>query len=183
MERLDEKKEYLIGMRSAGGAVYGVRLAAELLSRGMKVTLILPDRNPNEDNDLSQWIMQFKDKYKEDFAIIEEKAADSDILSGARPISGMVIIPCNMDILSDIAEDVTEGILRGAAGLIRRQHRELILVPEETPFTTEQLLSMLTLSKSGVKIVPAMPGFEYRPASLEDLIDYVTGKILKSLSL
>lgn len=105
------------------------------------------------------------------------------IASGSMITSGMVVIPCSMSTLGAIAHGIPSHLVHRAADVTMKEDRPLILVPRETPLSPIHLENMLTLSRYGVRIVPAMPGFYNRPVSVEELVDQFVMKVLDSMGI
>ena len=100
------------------------------------------------------------------------------IASGSYPTQGMIVIPCSMGTLGAIAAGVSQNLIHRAADCTLKEGRKLVMVPRETPLNAIHLENMLKLSRLGVRIVPAMPGFYSGAKSLEDMIDFMVGKVL-----
>lgn len=105
------------------------------------------------------------------------------VASGSAPFEGMVIAPCSMGTLAAVAHGMSENLVHRAADVTMKEGRRLIIVPRETPLSAIHLENMLKLSRSGVRIVPAMPGFYHRPASIAELVDMMVMKILDQMDL
>jgi 4-hydroxy-3-polyprenylbenzoate decarboxylase len=95
----------------------------------------------------------------------------------------MVVCPCSMGTLAAIAAGLSDNLIERAADVMLKESRKLILVPRETPLSAIHLENMLRLSRSGVVILPANPGFYHHPASVQDLVDFVVARILDHLSI
>jgi 4-hydroxy-3-polyprenylbenzoate decarboxylase len=96
---------------------------------------------------------------------------------------GMVVIPCSMSTLGAIAHGIPSHLVHRAADVTMKEGRPLILVPRESPLSAIHLENMLTLSRLGVKIVPAMPGFYSRPQSVDDVVDQFVMRVLDSMGI
>jgi len=103
--------------------------------------------------------------------------------SGSAPSRGMVVCPCSMGTLASIAQGTTRSLIERAADVALKERRRLILVPRETPYSAIHLENMLRLAHAGATILPASPGFYHRPERIEDLIDFVVGRILQHLGI
>jgi 4-hydroxy-3-polyprenylbenzoate decarboxylase len=95
----------------------------------------------------------------------------------------MVICPCSSNTLGAIAAGLGDNLIRRAAAVTLKEARRLILVPREMPLSPVEIEGMLTISRAGGIICPAAPGFYLRPQRLEDLIDFVVGKVLDLLGI
>ncbi|MGN0312591.1 MAG: flavoprotein [Lachnospiraceae bacterium] len=180
------KKEYVIGIPEEEGSVLGIRLVAELLSRGCKVYVSTVGTQNAPDlsfalTDMQQWMESFEKKYPETFRY------EADLSRGGTLTSlgydGMVIVPCPKDLIRKLADGQTDSSLTNYARSCILQHRPLVLVPRDTPFTTEYLEHMLILSKLRVAVVPAMLSFSQKNVSYEGMIDTIVEKILDSLNI
>jgi len=105
------------------------------------------------------------------------------IASGSMLATGMVVIPCSMATLGAIAHGIPNHLVHRAADVTMKEGRKLILVPREAPLSAIHLQNMLTLSKLGVSIVPAMPGFYHQPKTVEDMVDQFVMKVLDSMGV
>ncbi|MDN6179642.1 MAG: UbiX family flavin prenyltransferase [Halomonas subglaciescola] len=105
------------------------------------------------------------------------------VASGSGAPSSMVICPCSTGTLSAVATGASNNLIERAADVAIKERRTLVVVPRESPFSPIHLEHMLTLSRLGVVILPAAPGFYHRPASIDDLIDFIVARILNQLGI
>ncbi|SHL88068.1 flavin prenyltransferase UbiX [Vreelandella subglaciescola] len=105
------------------------------------------------------------------------------VASGSGAPSAMVICPCSTGTLSAVATGASNNLIERAADVAIKERRTLVMVPRESPFSPIHLEHMLTLSRLGVVILPAAPGFYHRPASIDDLIDFIVARILNQLGI
>ena len=184
MERIN-RTEYVVAMSGNSGSVYGVRLVTELLGRGYYVHLILSDfgKSLSEGGQLTEhWLEDMEKRYSGQFHVVGSHEKD-EIGRNSYLWEGMIVVPCSMTTVAQIAHGVTENLILDCADICMKQHRNLVLVPRETPLTQVHLENMLTLAKAGAQIVPAMPAITQRPTSFTEMIDYMVGKILDALGI
>jgi 4-hydroxy-3-polyprenylbenzoate decarboxylase len=105
------------------------------------------------------------------------------IASGSFLTAGMVICPCSMGTLAGIAGGHSENLIQRAADVHLKERRKLIVVPRETPLSSIQLENMKRLADAGATVMPAMPGFYHTPRSIQDLIDFIVGRICDHLGI
>lgn len=103
--------------------------------------------------------------------------------SGSYRFDAMVVIPCSMGTLGKIAWGISDNLITRAAAVCMKERRMLILVPRETPLAATHLENMLRLANQGVVILPAMPGFYHGPETVDDLVNFVVGKVLDQLRI
>jgi 4-hydroxy-3-polyprenylbenzoate decarboxylase len=107
----------------------------------------------------------------------------SCIASGSFPTAGMVICPCSMGTVGAIAHGLSQNLIQRAADVHLKERRPLILVPRETPLSVVQLRNLTLCAEAGAVILPAMPAFYHRPKSLDDVIDFIVGRICDQLGI
>lgn len=103
--------------------------------------------------------------------------------SGSYRFDAMVVIPCSMGTLGKIAWGISDNLVTRAAAVSLKEHRKLVLVPRETPLAASHLENMLRLANQGAVVLPAMPGFYHRPKHVEDVVNFVVGKVLDQLGI
>ncbi|EHP42836.1 putative aromatic acid decarboxylase [Cupriavidus basilensis OR16] len=105
------------------------------------------------------------------------------IASGSFRADGMIIAPCSIKTLSEIASGVTSSLMSRAADVMLKERRRLVLMVRETPLHAGHLRSMATVTEIGAIVYPPVPAFYARPASLEDMVDYSLGRVLDLFGL
>lgn len=188
-----EIKHFLVALTGASGSVYGMRLINELLRDGNRVSLILTEagRQVLKHEVGLDWSAEIKEQthqVQEYFASIAVDSLAIDdfwagAASGSNTADAMIVMPCSMGTAGRIAAGLSGNLLERAADVMLKERQPLILVPRETPFNNIHLENLLRLSRAGAVIVPAMPGFYHGPQSLEDLVDFVVGKVLDQLGI
>ena len=170
-----------VGISGASGAIYAKRLI-EYLHNKHKLYVTA-----------SKYAVEiFKDELNKDFfdfiASNNIKYFDNDdmhspIASGSFKIDACIIVPCSMKTLSAIANGYADSLLSRCADVALKENRKLIVVPREMPLSQIHLTNMLTLSKAGALIVPPNPAFYNHPQSIDDIVNFVTGRILDLLDI
>lgn len=186
-------KKYTVAITGASGSTYGIRLVEELLKTGCHVNLVISetgkdvlmhetgiDLQGNEKEAEKKAKRYFK---KGDITLFDNGNLFASISSGSHKTEGMIIAPCSMGTLGRIASGHSQKLIERTADVILKEKRRLIIVPRETPLNQIHLENMLKLSKIGVDIVPAMPAFYQRPKTMDDLVNFVVGKVLDLLSI
>ena len=117
--------------------------------------------------------------------VIYHHASDiaAPIASGSFPTEGMVVVPCSMGSLASIAGGLSRNLIQRAADVCIKENRKLVVVPRETPLSPIHLENMLKLSRLGVCVLPAMPGFYHYPKNVDDLLNFVVTKILDQFGI
>ena len=171
----------VIAITGASGVIYGKRLLEVLHNKKVETHLVISTAAKK----IIKLELETSEKNIEKLAnhVYEIDDWSSPIVSGSFKTNGMVIVPCSMKTLAGIACGFAENVILRAADVVLKEKRKLILVPRETPLNTIHLGNMLDLSKQGVIIVPAMPAFYHRPKNIEEMIDFVVGRILDQLDI
>lgn len=177
---------WVIGITGASGAVYGVRLCEMLLSRQVPVHLVITDAGWRVLHEELDWDASHRQRTLE--AKFEHCPSrpiyypnndiGAAIASGSFRTAGMAVVPCSMGTLSGISHGASGNLLERAADVVLKEGRKLILVPRETPLHAIHLENMLKLARLGVHIVPAMPAYYQKPKSMEELTDFMVGKVM-----
>jgi 4-hydroxy-3-polyprenylbenzoate decarboxylase len=103
--------------------------------------------------------------------------------SGSAAPDTMIIAPCSMGTLARIAAGISGNLVERSADVMLKERRPLLLVPRETPFSEIHLENMLRLARAGARIIPAMPAFYHHPENIDDLVDFVVGKVLDQIGI
>ena len=111
------------------------------------------------------------------------KSMNVPFASGSNPFDAMVVIPCTMGTLARIAHGVSEDVLLRAADVMLKERRKLILVPRETPLHLVQLRNLTICAEAGATVLPAMPAFYTHPKNLDDMLNFIVGRICDQLGV
>src|SRR2546427_4353484 len=187
------RKAVAVAITGASGAVYATRTTAALLERGVRIELIVSDYGRRllrdelgEQASVDRLAAFLTDKYGAGVGagtIILHSNRDlgATIASGSHGCSAMVIVPCSMKTLAAVAHGLSRSLIERAADVMLKEQRRLIIVPRETPMSLPQLRNMVLCAEAGAMILPAMPAFYQQPKTLDDLADFIAGKILSAL--
>ena len=114
-------------------------------------------------------------------ALHSNRDMGATIASGSHRCGGMVIVPCSMKTLAGVAHGLSRSLTERAADVMLKERRPLVIVPRETPMSLPQLRNMVLCAEAGATMLPAMPAFYQQPKTLDDLADFMAGKILSAL--
>ncbi|KXB04978.1 hypothetical protein AKJ48_00585 [candidate division MSBL1 archaeon SCGC-AAA261O19] len=166
----------VVGITGCSGVVYGVRFLEACRDLDVETDLIV--------SPAAEEIMSFEvDEDLEDVRSLAARSYDYDeldasISSGSTRTDGMAIIPCSMKTLGAVASGVSDNLVTRSADVTLKEGRPLVVVPRETPLNLIHLENMGKLDRAGATILPAMPGFYHDPQTIDDLIDFIVGRIL-----
>src|SRR6185503_5106605 len=182
-----------IAITGASGALYATRTLAALLTRGVHVELVISDygrrllRDELGDQATVENLMPYLAARfgggvaGGTIAVHSNRDLGATIASGSHGCSGMAIVPCSMKTLAGVAHGLSRSLVERAADVMLKERRRLVIVPRETPMSLPQLRNMVLCAEAGAMILPAMPAFYQLPKSLDDLADFMAGKILSAL--
>jgi len=191
----DAGRSVAIAITGASGALYATRTLAALLAAGHEVELVVSDYGRRLLRDelgdrvtLEQLLPFLLEKYGPDvrsgsLTLHSNRDLGATIASGSHRCRGMAIVPCSMKTLAGVAHGLSRNLVERAADVMLKERRPLVIVPRETPMSLPQLRNMVLCAEAGASILPAMPAFYQRPTTLDDLADFMAGKILAALGL
>lgn len=171
----------VIAITGASGVIYSLKLLEALKKLGMETGVVVS--KPAQiifDYELGIKIDEIK-KLANHF--YESDDLTSSINSGSFKFDSLVIVPCSMKTLSAIANGYGNNAITRVADVALKEKRKTIIVPRETPLRSIHLENMLEISREGGIILPAMPGFYHNPENVDDIVNFVVGKILDSLDI
>jgi 4-hydroxy-3-polyprenylbenzoate decarboxylase len=177
----DEQPRLVVGLSGASGIVYGLRVLDACRELGVESHLVVSKSAAltlSQETDLTLAQAQGR-------ASVVYKASDvgAAIASGSFPTLGMIVAPCSVRTMSEIATGVTSSLLTRAADVTLKERRPLVLMVRETPLHLGHLRTMTALAEMGAIIAPPMPAFYARSASLEEVVDQSVGRALDALGL
>lgn len=184
-----------LAMTGASGVQYGMRLLECLVAENVAVDLMLSQPAqvvvgletdwslPGRPADIRKELIERLAIAPSLLDVLGDKQWTSAVASGSGANEAMVVCPCTTGTLAAIATGQSRSLLERAADVSLKECRQLILVVRETPFSEIHLEHMLRLSRMGVVIMPANPGFYHRPQRIEDLIDFMVARVLDHLKI
>jgi 4-hydroxy-3-polyprenylbenzoate decarboxylase len=178
---IDKKRRMVVGISGASGFIYGVRLLELLRGLDVETHLII--------SRAALLTMTHETHYK--LADVSALAATTHrcddlaagIASGSFRTMGMIVAPCSMKTLAEIANGMSLGLISRAADVTLKERRPLVLLARETPLTLAHLRNMTAVTEMGAIVAPPVPAFYTRPQSLEQVIDHTLGRVLDLFGL
>ncbi len=171
----------IVCVTGASGAIYAKRLLEVLKEKNIKTSLIISESAKKiVEHELKielNEIISLADEYYENNNFF------SPVASGSNSFQAAVVIPCSMKTLAAISNGYSDNLIGRVCDIALKEHRKLILVPREMPFSSIHLENMLKLSRLGVSIMPPIPGFYNEPKTVDDIVNFVVGRILDNLGI
>jgi 4-hydroxy-3-polyprenylbenzoate decarboxylase len=166
----------IVGISGASGTIYGVRILELLRKAGVETHLVM---SRSAEMTLA-YETDIKPKDVRALASVHYAVTDigAAISSGSFPTMGMIIAPCSIRTMSEIANGVTASLLSRAADVVLKEKRRLVLAIRETPLHVGHLRSMTVLAEIGAVIAPIVPAFYNRPRSVDDIVNHTCGRLL-----
>ncbi|BEP12586.1 UbiX family flavin prenyltransferase [Acidothermaceae bacterium B102] len=186
---------WVVGVSGASGTPYAAAVLRGLLDAGLPVDLVvsraarltlldetgLSFRDGHWRDDLTTWLGRDLDKDDVVYWSAGDLAAGPS--SGSYETRGMVVVPASTASVAGIAIGLSKDLLQRAADVTIKEHRPLVVVPRETPLTRSTLAHLVTLADQGVTVLPASPAFYHAPQDVQQLVDFVAGKVLDVLGV
>jgi len=194
VETMSKQKITLI-MTGASGAQYGLRLLECIVKAGLQISLLISKAGriviktetdlklPSRAKEIEEFFIERYQASSGQIKFYEREQWMAPIASGSGVSDATVVCPCTTGTLSAISTGSSRNLLERAADVAIKERKKLILVVRETPFSDIHLENMLRLSRMGVIIMPANPGFYQHPESIEDIIDFMVARILDHLQI
>jgi 4-hydroxy-3-polyprenylbenzoate decarboxylase len=176
-----DRPRLIVGISGASGVIYGVRLLQALEELPVETHLVMTRT--------AEVALAHETDFKvEDVRRLADVAFRIDdlaaaISSGSYRTIGMIVAPCSMRSLGEIAHGITSNLLTRAADVVLKERRRLVLVARETPLHAIHLRNMTTLAEMGAIIAPPVPAFYNRPKTLDDVVDHTVGRLLDLFDL
>jgi len=185
---------YTVVITGASGSVYGLRLIDQLLVAGHVVTVIVTEAGrgvmafetglelPSRDGeDVLAAFLEIAAGPR--LRIASEHDLFDGVASGSHRVDGMVVAPASMGFIGEVAAGTAQRLPTRAADVMLKERRPLVVVPRETPLSLIHLRNLTTIAEAGAVVLPAMPAFYTKPATLDDAVNFVVGRVLDVLGL
>ena len=175
------KPRIIVGISGASGFVYGVRLLELLRGSGVETHLVVSKS--------AQVTMAYETDWKlaDVIALADRHHRNDDlaacISSGSYRTLGMVVAPCSMRTLAEIATGASSSLLTRAADVVLKERRRLVLLARETPLHLGHLKNMVAVTEMGAIVAPPVPAFYSKPANLAEMVDHTLGRVLDLFEL
>lgn len=188
-------KKITLAITGASGSAYALRLLECLLAADYQVYLLcssagrivldteLNIKLPASPDAASASLTEKYQAKAEQIIVFGKEQWFSPVASGSAAPKQMVVCPCSTGTLAAISQGMSDNLIERAADVVIKERGQLILTVRETPLSTIHLTNMLSLSQQGVTIMPAAPGFYHQPESINDLVDFMVGRILDHLGI
>jgi flavin prenyltransferase len=181
--------DYVVGITGASGSIYGVRLIQELSARNHHVNAVVTNAGMKVmEEELSISGPKALEKLlisrkKVQVSIWQNDDFTAPFMSGSNPFEAVIVIPCSVGKLAAIANGISGNLLERTADVALKEKKQLILVVRETPLSLIHLENMVKVAKAGAQIMPAMPAFYHHPKTVDDMVNFIVGKVLNLLRI
>lgn len=181
--------DYVIGITGASGSIYGVRLIHELASRKHHVDVVITNAGKkvmeeelgiSGSKEIKNLLVSPKNVQ---IRIYENDDFTAPFMSGSNAYEAVIIIPCSVGKLAAIANGISGNLLERTADVALKEKRQLVLVVRETPLSLIHLENMVKVVKAGAQVLPAMPAFYHHPKTIDDMVNFIVGKVLNLLRI
>jgi len=183
-------KRIVLAVTGASGSAYGLRTLECLLAANREVHFVVSPMGERvvlheTGSTLDQHLTGILAATQERGAFVRHRYDDlfASIASGSFLTDGMVVVPCSMATVAEIAGGISRNLIVRAADVALKERRRLIVVPRETPLSSIHLANMLTITQAGGVVLPAAPGFYHQPTQVRELVDFIVSRILNLLGI
>ncbi|WP_069807316.1 UbiX family flavin prenyltransferase [Vulcanisaeta thermophila] len=176
-------RRFVVAITGASGVIYGVRFLEALRahSRDSEIHLIMTRGAIKVMR--SETEVKPEDVVKLADRVYGEDELEAPIASGSFRHDGMVVIPCSMKTLASIAHGIADNLVTRTADVTLKERRRLILVIRETPLNLIHIRNMELVTLAGAIVMPASPGFYHRPRTIDDMVNFIVGRVLDLLGI
>lgn len=171
-----QPQRLIVGISGASGAIYGVRILQALQHSDIETHLVMTESA--RITLAAETDMSISEVEALATTVHNARNIGATISSGSFKTMGMVVAPCSIRSMSEIAWGMTSGLLTRAADVVLKERRRLVLMLRETPLHVGHLRTMLQVAESGAIIMPPVPAFYARPETLDDMINHTVGRCL-----
>ncbi|SBV97877.1 3-octaprenyl-4-hydroxybenzoate carboxy-lyase [uncultured Alphaproteobacteria bacterium] len=171
----------IVGITGASGAIWGLRMLDALAELGVERHLIVS--RAAEITLAHETDLKLRDLHARASVVYRHDDIAAAPASGSFPTLGMVIAPCSVSTLSEIAAGITENLLTRAADVTLKERRRLVLMVRETPLHLGHIRAMAAVTEIGAIVAPPVPAFYHRPQSIDDIVDHGVGRVLDLFGL
>lgn len=170
------RRRIVVGISGASGAIYGVRMLAMLRQAGVESHLVV---SRSAQITLAQEMdLRLADIVPMADVFYPNADIGAAISSGSFRVDGMVIAPCSIKTLSEVATGCTGSLISRAADVMLKERRRLVIMVRETPLHAGHIRSLAAVTEAGAIVYPPVPAFYSKPASLEEMVDHTLGRVL-----
>lgn len=189
------KKPIAVAWTGASGIQYGLRLVQCLIEAGREVQLMVSQaaqvvismetdlKLPGHTAEMQAFLTEHYRAEPGQLQVFGRQQWTAPVASGSNPPQALVICPCTTGTLASVANGICEDLIDRAADVALKEQRKLILVVRETPFSTIHLENMLRLARAGAVVMPANPGFYFKPTAVSELVDFMVARVLDHLDV
>jgi len=180
---------YVIGITGASGSIYGIRLIRELALKKHLVDVVITSAGkivmkeelgvPGFEKPDKLGLSKIRDRIR----VWENDNFEAPFMSGSSAPEAVIIIPCSVGKLAAVANGISGNLLERTADVALKERRPLILVVRETPLSLIHLENMVKVARAGAQILPAMPAFYNHPKTIDDMVNFIVGKVLDLLRI
>ncbi|WP_316366347.1 flavin prenyltransferase UbiX [Candidatus Thiodiazotropha sp. CDECU1] len=184
-----------VAITGASGSAYALRLLEALIAAEKDIYLMVSQAGqivlkmesdldlPGQPAEMEKQLTQRFHVAPGQLQVFGRQQWMAPVASGSNPPAAMVVCPCTTGTLSAIACGASNDLIERSADVVLKERRKLILVVRETPFSDIHLENMLKLSRMGAVIMPANPGFYHNPTTLQEIVDFMVGRVLDQLDI
>ena len=170
-------RRLVVAITGATGAIYGVRLLQQLgATPGVETHLVVSDAATLTLH--QETGLQRRDVEALAHVVHRNRDVGAAIASGSFQSDGMIIAPCSMKTLAAVAIGLSDNLIARAADVVLKERRRLVLMVRETPFNLAHLRNMTAVTEMGGIVIPPLPGFYHKPASIEEMVDHTVGRVI-----
>ena len=174
-------KTLVVGISGSSGAILGIKLLEFLWSANIQIHLIITQTAKKIIEHETEYTVP--DVKKLAAKTYENTDLFAPIASGSFKTDGMIIIPCSMKTLAGIASGYSDNLLLRSADVCLKERRKLVLVTRETPLSLIHIENMAQVTRAGAVVLPPVLSFYSKPKNIEDMINYILGKVLDVLGI